>query len=131
MAECSITSAPQAAALLGAVLVMALPCRSLAQTVRPTTAPAPLERFQPDLNTCNAEGLLAAHASALTPFADQPPAVLDQLRGLQRQLSARTLRRCLEQDLLSPEQVETLMVAMGMAVSVGPQPAPGGSSQRP
>lgn len=110
-------------ALLLAILVLAalLPLRCLAERAQTKGSPAPVQHYQPDLQTCTPERLLAAYSNALTPYADQPPAVLEQLRGLQRQLSARSLGNCLEQGLLSSEQVEKLMAAMGMAV---PAPAP-------
>ena len=114
-------SAAQPVLLLAMLMVAALtPLPGLAQRAQPQ-APASGELYQPDQQTCTPERQLAAFNNALGPYADQPPAVLERLRDLQRQLSARSLRSCLEQGLLSPEQVETLMTAMGIAV---PSPAP-------
>lgn len=105
------------------LLALAMPQGASAQRAQVQEPPPPTERYRPDQQTCTPERQLAAYSNALLPYADQPPAVLERLRDLQRQLSARSLRSCLVQGLLSPEQVERLMAAMGMAVPA-PEPEP-------
>jgi hypothetical protein len=98
------------------LLVVLLPLRSLAERPQTKGPNTPVEQYQPDQQTCTPERQLAAFTNALVPYADQPPAVLEQLRGLQRQLSAGSLRKCLEKGLLKADQVERLIETMGLAV---------------
>jgi hypothetical protein len=114
-------------AALGSVvlmlLVMVSPSSSLAERPQAKAPKAPTEQYEPDQQTCTPERQLAAFNHALAPYADQPPAVLEQLRVLQRQLGARSLRSCLERGLLSPDQVERLVETMGLAAPAqAPQP---------
>lgn len=96
----------------------------LAQRPMPLQPPSAIQTYQPDQQACTPERLLAGYRQGLSAYADQPPAVLEKLRGLQRQLTARSLKVCLEKGLLPPEQVERLIETMGLAVPmVAPQPA--------
>jgi hypothetical protein len=93
---------------------------------RPTTPQPepPTRHYQPDQQVCNPERLLAGYRQGLSAYADQPPAVLAQLSGLQRQLTARSLKVCLEKGLLKPDQAERLIETMGLALpALTPLPA--------
>jgi hypothetical protein len=119
MARFQIGPGAHQAALGSAVLmqlVVLSPSGSLAEQPQAQGSKAPIEQYEPDQQTCTPERQLAAFSHVLAPYADQPPAVLEQLRSLQRQLTARSLRSCLLRDLLSPDQVERLVEAMGLAV---------------
>lgn len=88
----------------------------LAQRPTPPQPESPTRYYQPDQQGCNPERLLAGYRQGLSAFADQPPAVLEKLSGLQRQLTARSLKVCLEKGLLKADQVERLIETMGLAL---------------
>jgi hypothetical protein len=96
----------------------------LAQRPMPPQPQSPTRYYQPDQQVCNPERLLAGYRQGLSGFADQPPAVLEKLSGLQRQLTARSLKVCLEKGLLKADQVERLIETMGLALpALAPLPA--------
>ncbi len=108
----------------------------LAQRPTPPQQQPPTRLYEPDQQVCNPERLLAGYRQGLSAYADQPPAVLAQLSGLQRQLTARSLKVCLEKGLLKADQAERLIETMGLAlpalsplpenapVLAAPKPAP-------
>ncbi len=96
----------------------------LVQRPTPPQPESPTRYYQPDQQGCNPERLLAGYRQGLSAYADQPPAVLEKLSGLQRQLIARSLKVCLEKGLLKADQVERLIETMGLARPVlSPLPA--------
>ncbi|MGB7564116.1 MAG: hypothetical protein WBM08_05110 [Prochlorococcaceae cyanobacterium] len=96
----------------------------LAQRPMPPQPQSPTRYYQPDQQVCNPERLLAGYRQGLSAYADQPPAVLEQLSGLQRQLTARSLKVCLEKGLLKADQAERLIETMGLALpALAPLPA--------
>ena len=73
--------------------------------------PPPASRqmlYDPDLSTCDSERIRTAFEQQLQPFADQGDAVLARLRQIQLEMTAKTLRRCVSRQLLSPDQAAQL-----------------------
>ena len=93
----------------------------------PAAPASPVERHDPDPHTCQPEAMLAAWTLQLQPFSDQPPAVQERLRLVQRDMGILSLNRCIQRGLLSREQARALAVQMGLEPAGGSQ-AP---SQRP
>ncbi|MCP9850530.1 hypothetical protein [Cyanobium sp. Morenito 9A2] len=104
-----------------ALAVLLVPGAVQAQRTVPLPPVAPTQSYQPDQQGCSPERLLSGFKRGLAPYADQPPAVLEKLASLQRQLTAGSLKVCLDKGLLSPAQVERLIEAMGLAL---PPPGP-------
>ncbi|MEY4297483.1 MAG: hypothetical protein RLZZ423_662 [Cyanobacteriota bacterium] len=95
----------------------------------PAPPASPVERHDPDPLTCQPDAMVAAWQRQLEPFRDQPPAVQQRLRELQRELAIGSLNRCIERGLLSRSQARELAVRMGLeAANATADQAP---SQRP
>jgi len=54
------------------------------------------------------EPIRTAFQRQLQPYADQSPAVLARLRKLQLEITQRSLKRCVERQLLTPQQADQL-----------------------
>lgn len=78
----------------------------------PTSRPT---LYDPDRTTCDVELIRTAFQRQLQPYADQNPAVLARLRELQLEITQRSLKRCVERQLLTPQQADQL--AKGLAAS--------------
>jgi len=89
----------------------------------PPPPATPVEHHDPDPHTCNSERLLQAWSQQLQPFSDQPAAVLERLKLVQRDMAVVTLNRCIQRGLLSREQARQLAIRMGLE--------PQSPSQRP
>jgi len=70
--------------------------------------PTRVERFNPDQQVCQPARIKAGFASQLRPWADQPPAVLEQLRRVQLEMTQATLQRCVSKGLLKPSEAAEL-----------------------
>jgi hypothetical protein len=68
---------------------------------RPTT-------YDPDRTTCDVERIRTAFQQHLQPYADQSAAVLARLRDLQLEMTRRSLKRCVERELLTTQQADQL-----------------------
>lgn len=68
--------------------------------------------YDPDRTTCEPERIRSAFQQQLQPFADQSEAVLTRLRQVQLDMTRRTLKRCVERDLLTPQQAVQLDQAL-------------------
>lgn len=64
--------------------------------------------YDPDRTTCDVERIRIAFQRQLQPYADQSPAVLARLRELQLEITQRSLKRCVERQLLTPQQANQL-----------------------
>ena len=64
--------------------------------------------YDPDRTTCEVERIRTAFQRQLQPYADQSPAVLARLRELQLEMTRRSLKRCVERELLTPQQADQL-----------------------
>ena len=71
--------------------------------------------------------MLAAWQRQLEPFRDQPAAVQERLRLVQRDMATLSLNRCIQRGLLSRDQARALAIQMGLESPSASQ-AP---SQRP
>ena len=111
------------------LLAWACPAPSLAVDPQRMPAPpaSPVEHHDPDSLTCQPEAMLAAWERQLEPFRDQPAAVQERLKLVQRDLGILSLNRCIQRGLLSREQARALAIRMGLESPGSPQ-AP---SQRP
>ena len=122
-------------ALIGLVAALLLtPMTSRATPAGGVTTPLPtrVERFDPDRQVCRPEAIEAAFKRHLQPWADQPPAVLDQLRRLQLDMTRATLQRCLSQGRLEPAEAMELERRLGLEPQgTSPRPAAGPSLSQP
>lgn len=89
----------------------------------PPPPASPVEHHDPDPRTCNSKQLLQAWSQQLQPYSDQPAAVLERLKLVQRDMAVVTLNRCIQRGLLSREQARQLAIRMGLE--------PQAPSQRP
>lgn len=69
---------------------------------RPTT-------YDPDRTTCEVQLIRAAFQAQLQPYADQSATVLVRLRELQLEMVRRSLKRCVQRELLTPKQADQLV----------------------
>jgi hypothetical protein len=101
--------------------------------------PTRVERFNPDQQVCQPQAIKKAFATQLQPWADQPPAVLDQLRRVQLEMTGSTLQRCVSKGLLQPSEASQLERELGLglqggtagATAPGAPPAPPASGASP
>jgi hypothetical protein len=122
---------PPAAALVP--LMLAAPA-SLAVPAGGISTPQPtrVERFNPDQRVCQPLAIKEGFARQLQPWADQPPAVLEQLRRVQLEMTRATLQRCVSKGLLQPTEASQLERDLGLqagsesAASPIPAAAPSG-----
>ena len=56
----------------------------------PPPPATPVEHHDPDPHTCNSERLLQAWSQQLQPYSDQPAAVLERLKLVQRDMAVVT-----------------------------------------
>ena len=118
----------------GALTGFALGCGVLLQPVAGQAAPdprrmppppsAPVEHHDPDLQTCQPQTLLQAWQLQLSGYADQPEAVLQRLRALQRDMAIASLNHCIQRGLLSKADARQLAAQMGLEAEAA-------SGQRP
>ncbi len=80
----------------------------------PPPPASPVQTFQPDLATCQPEQLLRGYRQQLAAYADQPPAVVERLKLVQRDMAVGSLNRCISKGLLSKQQASQLAAAMGI-----------------
>ncbi len=85
-----------------------------AKSKMPPLPASPVQTFQPDLATCQPEQLLRGYRQQLAAYADQPPAVVEQLKLLQRDMAVASINRCISKGLLSKEQASQLATSMGI-----------------
>jgi hypothetical protein len=89
--------------------------RSAPDPRRMPPAPAsPVEHLDPDQQTCQPQALLQAWQQQLAGYADQPEAVLQRLRALQRDMATASLNRCIQRGLLSKADARQLALQMGL-----------------
>jgi len=85
-----------------------------ANSKMPPLPASPVQTFQPDLATCQPEHLLRGYRQQLAAYADQPPAVVDRLKLLQRDMAVASINRCISKGLLSKQQASQLAASMGI-----------------
>lgn len=78
--------------------------------------PTRVEHFNPDQQVCLPQAIKNGFANQLQPFADQPPAVLEQLRRVQQDMTRATLARCVGKGLLPPAEARQLQRELGLQV---------------
>ncbi|MFM8258867.1 MAG: hypothetical protein ACKOCA_11315 [Vulcanococcus sp.] len=93
----------------------------------PPPPASPVEHHDPDQQTCQPQALLQAWSLQLQAYADQPEAVLNRLRALQRDMATASLNRCIQRGLLSKADARQLAEQMGLSNGTASQ----SSSQRP
>ena len=121
-----------AAAGLGVLPVLILlmgagPGRAVDTQRMPAPPATPVEHHDPDPLTCQPKAMLAAWQRQLEPFRDQPAAVQERLRLVQKDMATLSLNRCIQRGLLSRDQARALAIQMGLESPSASQ-AP---SQRP
>lgn len=87
--------------------------------------PTRVERFNPDQQVCQPQAIKAGFARQLQPWADQPAAVLEQLRRVQLEMTQATLRRCVSKGLLPPAEAAELERQLGLPGTTTPSPSRG------
>ena len=75
---------------------------------QPELPPSRPTLYDPDRTTCDMELIRTAFQQQLQPYADQSPAVLARLRELQLEMTRRSLKRCVERELLTAQQADQL-----------------------
>jgi len=103
-----------AALLQGPPMALAVPAGGIT-----TPLPTRVERFNPDQQVCLPETIRASFATQLLPWADQPAAVLAQLRRVQLEMTQATLQRCVSKGLLQADQASELERQLGLEVPGG------------
>lgn len=128
----------QASFLAAALAATASPAAAAGDPARMPAPPAsPKQLFQPDALTCTRSRLLGEASDRLAPFRDQPPAVLEQLRALQQELSLASIRRCLQRGLIQPAEAQAWQEALlnpetsTPPAAAGPSKPVTGAQQRP
>ncbi len=71
--------------------------------------------YEPNRASCTPQAISGAYRNHLKPWADQPEPVLARLRVLQAEMTRTTLTRCLEQGLLTADQVRQVETSLGLA----------------
>ena len=118
----------QTRALAIGLALLLLGCPATRAQGRPTPTPPPRKPvlYDPDPATCRADAVRTSFARQLQPFADQSPAVLQKLRGIQWQLTASTLKRCVGRGLMdaaTAEQLRRELLKPGMPSLAAGHPA--------
>ena len=80
----------------------------------PPPPTSPVVHHDPDPQTCQPQALLQAWQQQLAGYADQPEAVLQRLRALQRDMATASLNRCIQRGLLSKADARQLALQMGL-----------------
>lgn len=120
------------AAGLTAALIQIAPV-TLAAPAEGTAIPMPtrVERFNPDEQVCQPQAIRTSFARQLQPWADQPPAVLNQLRRMQQEMTVSTLQRCVSKGLLQPSEARQLENELGLQNGSRGATAPGSPAGPP
>jgi hypothetical protein len=95
-----------------------------AEPVKPEVPRARKVVYEPNRASCTPQAISGAFRNHLKPWADQPEPVLARLRVLQVEMTRTTLTRCLEQGLLTADQVRQVETSLGL-----PSPAPTSTAQ--
>ena len=95
-----------------------------AEPVKPELPRARKVVYEPNRASCTPQAISGAYRNHLTPWADQPEPVLARLRVLQAEMTRTSLSRCLEQGLLTAEQVRQVESSLGLS-----PPAPTSTAQ--
>jgi hypothetical protein len=121
--------------LIAATLLALMPVSpaSLAAPAEGRAIPQPtrVERFNPDQQTCQPQRLKASFATQLQPWADQPEAVLAQLRRVQLDMTRATLQRCVSKGLMQPAEASQLERELGLQAAPATSPAPTSGAAAP
>jgi hypothetical protein len=91
--------------------------------------PTRVERFNPDQQVCQPQTIKASFASHLQPWADQPPAVLQQLRRVQLEMTRATVQRCVSKGLLQPAEASALERQLGLQDPPAPTQGTGAATE--
>ena len=94
----------------------------------PPPPASPVERHDPDLRTCTSDNLLQAWQQQLQAYSDQPRAVLERLRLVQRDLAIVTINRCIQRGLLSRGDARQLAIQMGLETGTPTPTTPQGQT---
>ena len=87
--------------------------------------PTRVERFNPDQQVCQPQAIKRSFATQLQPWADQPSAVLNQLRRVQLEMTRSTLQRCVGKGLLQPAEASQLERELGLQTGAAEASPPG------
>lgn len=126
---------PLPAARLSALLLTiagsgigALSAKAVDANRMPPPPASPVERHDPDLRTCTSDNLLQAWQQQLQAYSDQPRAVLERLRLVQRDLAIVTINRCIQRGLLSRGDARQLAIQMGLETGTPTPTTPQGQT---
>lgn len=106
-------------------LLLATPV-ALPLQAEPAKPEAPRARkvvYEPNRASCTPQAISGAFRNHLKPWADQPEPVLARLRVLQVEMTRTSLTRCLEQGLLTAEQVRQVEEGLGLPSTAPTSPA--------
>ncbi len=87
---------------------------ALAQPAKPPPPASQPTIYQPDEATCRPEAIQRAFQLHLAPFADQPESVQQTLRGMQAEMTNRSIDRCVAKNLLTAEEAGQLRRQLGL-----------------
>ena len=102
------------------VVCLSIGTAALAEPAKPSRPPGKPTIYQPDQQTCQVSTITEAYQRHLQPFADQPEAVQQKLRGMQADMTSRTIERCLSQGLLSASEAAQLRRKLGLTSPQAP-----------
>lgn len=105
---------PNRAGLLCLLLAGSIDLPLRAQPTKSEVPRAGKVVYESNIATCTPQAITGAYRNHLKPWADQPEPVLARLRLLQIEMTRTTLSRCVEQGLLSPEQVRQVEASLGL-----------------
>jgi len=86
-----------------------------AEPERPEPPRARKVVYEPNRASCTPQAITGAYRNHLLPWADQPEPVLARLRVLQAEMTRTSLSRCMEQGLLTVEQVRQVETSLGLS----------------
>jgi hypothetical protein len=85
-----------------------------AEPQRPEPPRSVPQTYPVNPEACKPDRIRSGWQRQLQPWADQSEAVQAKLRSVQVELTTATLRRCVEQGLLSPEAARQLAAELGL-----------------
>ena len=94
-----------------------------AEPAKPEVPRARKVVYEPNRASCTLQAITGAFRNHLKPWADQPEPVLARLRVLQVEMTRTSLTRCLEQGLLTADQVRQVETSLGLPSSSPSSPA--------
>ncbi len=111
------------ALLLPALLLATDVAAAAAEPQRPAPPQSTPRSYAVNPEVCRPERIRTSWREQLLPWADQSEAVRAQLLRVQAEITAASLRRCVEQGLLSRPEADQLAAELGLVGGAAEAPA--------